>query len=157
MTAHMLRTKNFLAQALTFNMIRDPRFFVGMRSYGQVTRLVRLLVAQGHDVWFVTMPIFAYNKDSSLQQKQAQIRRLFGHEMGRKIILTADKDRVPGRFMIDDSREVYASRESAPWRLVIVDQPWNRDLGNCGRLHPATAVEDFRRISGLPLGEAQSE
>lgn len=81
-----------------------------------------LSLAEVADVWIVSKPLEA--NPSCRDEKAEWLRREFGTEWERRLILAADKSMVRGDVLLDDAPHVEWC-ERATWVPVIFATPWN--------------------------------
>lgn len=79
-------------------------------------------LAERAEVWIVSKPLEA--NPTCRDEKGAWLRRNFGPEWERRLILAADKSMVRGDVLLDDAPhpDLY---ERATWKPVIFKTPWN--------------------------------
>ncbi|CAL5971071.1 5'-3'_deoxyribonucleotidase [Hexamita inflata] len=117
--------ESILKAQLSMNAMLSASFFADENPYDQMVSFVQKLINQ-YDVWFVTAPIGYYHLKSGINEKRAQIQRLYGQNAAQKMIFTAEKHKVPGQFLIDDHPKIVKMK--AEWKPVMVNQAWNTHI-----------------------------
>ncbi len=107
----------------------QPGFFSNLDPIEKSIESVHLL-AESHDVWFLSRPSFK-NIDS-YTDKAKWVRRYFGYDFQKKLILSGDKSLLNGKILIDDENNANQSKFRGIWIQIFSDSKISR-LGFCYR------------------------
>lgn len=107
--------------ALMRKMVNESRIFRELDPLpGAVAGLWAL--AEEADVWICTRPLEA--NINCRDDKAYWLRKHFGPEFEKRMILTSDKSLVRGRVLLDDYPK-RAEIDRATWQPIVFDQPFN--------------------------------
>lgn len=121
------------------DICHESGFVQSLRPAPGGIEAVRDMLADGHDVRFVTSHLIGY--DPSALEKFQWIEQYFGTEFVDRIVLTRDKTLIRGDVLIDDKPEVTGSM-TPTWTHIVFDRPYNCDQIDKQRLH---TWADWRR------------
>lgn len=104
-----------------------PGFFSDLKPLPNAINSVKKL-AEFEDVWFLSRPSF--KNTSSYTEKADWIKKYFGYEMQKKLILAGDKSLMMGDILVDDADNAnqagfkgtwikYGSDEFPNWQKVL--------------------------------------
>jgi len=84
--------------------------------------------AEGHNVSLVTSPWW-YN-NTCLEDKKNWVKNHLGEEWMDSLIITKDKTKIRGDFLIDDKPEIHGRYDvhQRQWIHILFDQPYNRQI-----------------------------
>jgi 5'-nucleotidase len=116
-------------------------FFLGLEPIEGAIEGVKGM-AKVFDVWFCTSPLRDYKY--CVTEKYDWIKKHFGVEWTRKIIIIKDKTLVQANVLIDD-RQQTGLANPPDWEQVYFTQPYNKDLKNVKRLDK---WEDWSKFLG---------
>lgn len=77
-----------------------PGFFLNLEPIPGAIESVKIL-ASDYDVWFLSRPSF--KNTHSYTEKAEWVKKHFGYEMQKRLILCGDKSLLTGRILIDDA------------------------------------------------------
>lgn len=83
------------------------------------------MVDAGHEVRIVTSPWIT--NPTCASDKLAWMMRHFGHEWGRRVVISSDKTVVMGDYLIDDKPEV-SGIYTPVWEHIVFEQPYNKTV-----------------------------
>jgi len=95
------------------------------------------------DVWICSTPSRSWWP--CVPEKYAWVDARLGPPWTERVILTRDKSLILADVLIDDQPEL-AAHQSAAWRLVLFDAPYNRHVTGVPRLTWATWRAVLRRV-----------
>jgi 5'-nucleotidase len=78
-------------------------FFLDLPTIENSIESVKEISKMGYDVWFASAP--SYMNPMCLSEKNMWIRKHFGTEWTKKLILIHDKSLLKGDFLIDDDNQ----------------------------------------------------
>lgn len=109
----------------------EPGFLRGLKpTFGGIAA-VHEMIADGHDVRFVTSHLIGY--DPAVLEKFQWIEDHFGKEWVDRIVLTRDKTLIRGDVLIDDKPLITGGMDPV-WKHIVFDRPYNHDQVNKQRL-----------------------
>lgn len=113
-------------EAAVVDAVMDaPGFYAGLEPIpGALDALVEMVDA-GHDVALVTSPW--PTNPTCASDKLTWVLRHLGYDWAHRTIITSDKTRVHGDYLIDDKPTVTGSLP-ASWEHVLYSQPYNKDI-----------------------------
>lgn len=75
---------------------------------------------KNHDVWFLSRPSF--KNTNSYTEKAEWVKKHFGYEMQKKLILCGDKSLLKGEVLIDDARNANQDKFAGIWLRIGSEQ-----------------------------------
>jgi len=92
---------------------------------------IKEMAAMGIEVSICTSPLTSSKYCAS--EKFEWVDYYLGREWMKKLVITSDKTKVLGDYLIDDRPEIKGI-EQPIWEHIIFDQPWNRNVKNSKRI-----------------------
>lgn len=89
-----------------------PGFFLTLEPLPLAIESVKTL-SEKFDVWFLSRPSF--KNTNSYTEKAEWIRKHFGYEMQKKLILCGNKSLLKGRILVDDANNAYQDEFEGIW------------------------------------------
>eukprot|EP00186_Timspurckia_oligopyrenoides_P000402 CAMPEP_0182443902 /NCGR_PEP_ID=MMETSP1172-20130603/2513_1 /TAXON_ID=708627 /ORGANISM="Timspurckia oligopyrenoides, Strain CCMP3278" /LENGTH=239 /DNA_ID=CAMNT_0024639315 /DNA_START=210 /DNA_END=929 /DNA_ORIENTATION=+ len=102
-------------------------FYIEFDPQPGAVNAVKEMVDAGLNVMFCTAP-HPLQYESCVKEKYAWVRKHFGEEYLKRLIITRDKTLVKGAILIDDKPKVQGACEKPEWIHVVFDQPYNQDV-----------------------------
>jgi 5'(3')-deoxyribonucleotidase len=75
---------------------------------------------ENYDVWFLSRPSF--KNTNSYTEKAEWVKKHFGYEMQKKLILCGDKSLLKGKVLIDDAQNANQDNFSGIWLRIGSEQ-----------------------------------
>lgn len=96
----------------------NPGFFEMLDPLPLAIESVNLL-NKDHDVWFLSRPSF--RNTSSYTEKAEWVKKHFGYELQKKLILCGDKSLLKGKILVDDADNAGQSKFDGVWIKIGSD------------------------------------
>jgi len=141
-------------------VLHEEGFFLNLPPMKGSIAAAKAMVAKGYRVLFCTSPV--QTSQHCAGEKFEWIRKHFGEEWVKRIVLTSDKTPVRGDVLIDDKPKITGTM-APTWRHLLFDAPYNmRELcAPAGRLSDwagwEAAVVKLLRGEQSAGGEAEPE
>ena len=84
------------------------------------------MIEAGHHVSIVTSPW--WQNPTCLQDKADWVEEHLGPDARNNMVLSGDKTRVKGDYLIDDKPRITGYYQHPEWKQVLFDQPYNREV-----------------------------
>jgi 5'-nucleotidase len=123
--------------------METPGFYADLQPYEGSVEAIHALENAGHTNFFVSSPYI--NNATCASDKFDSVKRHYGIEFAKRLILTNDKTTVRGDILFDDKPEIKGAF-SPVWEHVIFEQSYNRahvgDRQSIRSWHP----EDYKDV-----------
>lgn len=96
-----------------------PGFFLTLEPLPLAIESVKTLSSE-FDVWFLSRPSF--KNTNSYTEKAEWVRKHFGYEMQKKLILCGDKSLLKGKILVDDSDNASQDKFEGIWIRIGSDK-----------------------------------
>jgi 5'(3')-deoxyribonucleotidase len=96
-----------------------PGFFLDLNPLPLAIESVNFL-NDNYDVWFLTRPSF--KNTNSYTEKAEWVKKHFGYELQKKLILCGDKSLLKGRILVDDSDNASQNKFEGVWIRIGSDK-----------------------------------
>jgi len=96
-----------------------PGFFLDLNPLPLAIESVNFLNVN-YDVWFLSRPSF--KNTNSYTEKAEWIKKHFGYEMQKKLILCGDKSLLKGKVLIDDAQNANQDKFDGIWLKIGSEQ-----------------------------------
>ena len=96
-----------------------PGFFLNLNPIPLAVESVDFL-KKNYDVWFLSRPSF--KNTNSYTEKAEWVKKHFGYEMQRKLILCGDKSLLKGKILVDDAENAKQDKFDGVWLKIGSEQ-----------------------------------
>jgi 5'(3')-deoxyribonucleotidase len=96
-----------------------PGFFLSLEPMPLAIESVKNL-AERFDVWFLSRPSF--KNTGSYTEKAEWIKKYFGYDLQKKLILCGDKSLLKGKILVDDSDNASQDKFEGVWIRIGSDK-----------------------------------
>lgn len=105
-------------------------FFLSLKPISGAIESINDLSSQ-YDVWFLSRPSF--KNLHSYTEKALWVKKHFGYEMQKKLILCGDKSLLKGRILIDDEENANQKNFDGIWIRIFDEMypDWNCVVNKC--------------------------
>lgn len=129
-----------------YALFEEPGFYLDLPVMPGAIAAMRGMKNAEYDVWICSTPQKNYRH--CVREKYQWVDREFGPEWVDRIILTRRKAMVHGDVLIDD-QPILPYSETASWKHVLFDAPYNQNYSNLLRINWDTWEPVLREILNL--------
>lgn len=109
---------------LVYAILEHPEFYRSLEPIPGAVEAYRKMVADGHDVIFVSSPW--ESNPMGYQDKANWLFKRFGRTARKNLVLSSDKTIVSADVLVDD-KPVIKGRHVPIWERIVFDQPYNQE------------------------------
>lgn len=112
--------------------MKHPNFYRDLEPIEGAATALHQMVDAGHTVTICTSPWLP--NETCVQDKLWWLEAHIGKGWAGRAVITSDKTRVRGDFLIDDKPDIHGAY-IPEWEHIVFDQPYNQDVTGKQRLH----------------------
>lgn len=117
------------------DIFEEPGFYLSLPPIQGAVESMQNMKQAGYDVWICSSPKMNYRYCAP--EKYQWVERELGTEWVERVILTRRKAMIQGDVLIDDKPDIPFA-ETASWKQVLFDAPYNRSHYGLPRINWAT-------------------
>lgn len=123
---HFELEQNFSSdlKPLAIEIMSQAGFFIAFEPQPYAIEAIKEMSEAGLEIFFCTAPL-PFQYETCVAEKFAWVRKWFGEEWLRRIIITRDKTVVKGQILIDDKPLVKGACDEPEWQHIVFSQPYN--------------------------------